>query len=475
MPTISCVGKAVAALGAGLVGVAAESSRAQCTYMWEQVASNNTPAGRSGGALVYDEARQELVLVAGSTLLPANRNQTWVYANGNWTLRSQNSPRASTLFASCYDRARSCVVIFGGTGAGVIGETYEWDGSAWNLRATTGPSPRSSSSMVYDTARNVCVLFGGSGRTAAEITLEDTWEWDGSSWRVRTIPGPPARFGHSMVYDQTRAEVVMFGGSNLTTGSLCDTWSFDGQEWRQRASSGPGLRTQCTMAYDPVRNATVLIAGHSVGIGSTSDTWVWDGNAWSLSGIGTLPNRNRTVLAYVPPMGGLMCFSGSSTGLNDFRLLRSETALPTLFVPSDQIVSQGTNVRVEAPVAASGATYAWDRWPARISTDGPTGFGSVITGSNTRLLDISNAQRADTGICQALISTPCGRASVGQLLVVLCPADFDEDENVTADDLAEYINDYFSGLSMRTDFNHDGVIDSEDLIEYINSYFGPCR
>ena len=41
------------------------------------------------------------------------------------------------------------------------------------------PSPRSGFSMAYDTSRNVLVLHGGivpGGR------LQDTWEWDGSTW-----------------------------------------------------------------------------------------------------------------------------------------------------------------------------------------------------------------------------------------------------------------------------------------------------
>jgi hypothetical protein len=35
---------------------------------------------------------------------------------------------------------------------------------------------------------------------------------------------PPARFGTGMAYDQTRGEVVMFGGSG-DSGYLGDTWT----------------------------------------------------------------------------------------------------------------------------------------------------------------------------------------------------------------------------------------------------------
>ena len=47
----------------------------------------------------------------------------------------------------CYDDARARVVMYGGmtipygSGAGLVGDTWEYDGNGWALAATFGPSP----------------------------------------------------------------------------------------------------------------------------------------------------------------------------------------------------------------------------------------------------------------------------------------------------------------------------------------------
>ena len=45
-----------------------------------------------------------------------------------------------------------------------------------------GPSARYLTDVAYDLRRNVLVLFGGGARDSATL-YDDTWEFDGSSWR----------------------------------------------------------------------------------------------------------------------------------------------------------------------------------------------------------------------------------------------------------------------------------------------------
>jgi len=56
-----------------------------------------------------------------------------------------------------------------------------------------------------------------------------------------------------------------------------------------------------------------------------------------------------------------------------------------------------------------------------------------------------------------------------------CPADFNNDGENTADDLADFIGGYF-GLPRdpRCDINRDGNIDPEDLTDFITIYFAGC-
>lgn len=113
-----------------------------------------------------------------------------------------------------YDAGRGVTVLFGGDDGSRLNDTWEWDGSTWAERTpATSPSARRDPAMAYDAARGVTVLFGGDDGSP----LSDTWEWDGSSWTERLTPtSPPGRREHAMVYDVARGVTVLFGGSGST-------------------------------------------------------------------------------------------------------------------------------------------------------------------------------------------------------------------------------------------------------------------
>ncbi len=54
-----------------------------------------------------------------------------------------------------------------------------------------------------------------------------------------------------------------------------------------------------------------------------------------------------------------------------------------------------------------------------------------------------------------------------------CPADFNADGTLNADDLGDFITAYFDGLP-TADYNADGVINADDLADYITAYFTGC-
>ena len=123
------------------------------------------------------------------------------------------------------------VVLFGGQlpGASQTGDTWEWDGVSWSLQdagdpdGVTAPMRRQDHAMTFDRHRMVTILFGAdSGGTQ----LDDTWEWNGSTWIKRSpTTAPEARSDHAMAYDSDRCETVLFGGYN-GTDVLGDTWLY---------------------------------------------------------------------------------------------------------------------------------------------------------------------------------------------------------------------------------------------------------
>lgn len=182
--------------------------------------------------------------------------------------------------AMVYDEAREVVVLFGGATLGADGkaapqnDTWLWDGKTWRrMQPANPPSPRAFHAMVYDPARRVTLLFGGSSDDGA-TGLDDTYVWDGERWSPANVnPRPAARCKHSLAFDADRKVVVLYGGSEQR-----DTWEWDGGSWGlMQAKSYPKYRTGPGLAYSPNDHRVLLFGGS----GRDGTAWTWDGKAWT--------------------------------------------------------------------------------------------------------------------------------------------------------------------------------------------------
>lgn len=199
-----------------------------------------------------------------------------------WTRPHLLENRADHALA--HDASRDRIVLFGGYSADrALADTWEWDGSAWRLRApATSPPARGEHGLVYDTARGRVLLFGG--RDNQRNWLADTWEWDGNDWRLLApATSPSARGACALTYDAARGRVVLFGGSD-DSGLLGDTWEWDGSTWRLRSPLvSPPARAYHGLAFDAARGVSVLHGGvfqERGFVGVRDDTWEWDGTIW---------------------------------------------------------------------------------------------------------------------------------------------------------------------------------------------------
>jgi Concanavalin A-like lectin/glucanases superfamily/CARDB/NHL repeat/Galactose oxidase, central domain len=231
--------------------------------------------------VAYNPDDQVTVLFGGTDEIGFH-NDTWQYDGLTWapidTLTAP-SPRNGARMA--YDRSRQRMVLFGGyygPGGLFFDDTWEYSDGQWTQRTPTHhPPARESSTLAYDARRGVVVLFGG-GRDAGSTVYGDTWEWDGTDWTQRLdLPAsPPARWAHSMTYDEGRQRIVLFGGLTGVTDGFNDTWEYDGQTWTQvRALHGPSARWDAGLAYDVLNRRTVLFGGMywDGGFGWWDDTW----------------------------------------------------------------------------------------------------------------------------------------------------------------------------------------------------------
>ena len=360
---------------------------------WASINASPRPPATRDCAMVYDPAREVIVLHGGNT----SGNQTWQYDGAAWTNVTVSGAPSRYGHAMAYDAARGRIVLFGGRWSGRMADTWEYDGASWTQVATTNsPSPRDAVRMAYDAARQEIVLFGG--QTDSAISSE-TWAYDGADWaRLEPVLAPSARSSHVMAYDATRARIVLTGGNsgdqttwefdgtnwqqNLATplpqagqysamayvgdgetvlfggswSGLSDTtWRYDGTRWR---SLTPAPRHRHAIAYDAERGRTVLFGGN-IYTGATQETWVHDGTGWVELEPSSAPSaRTQHAMAYDARRDRVVLFGGNTGGNETWEFDGTEWA------------------RISTPVAP------WSRYNHAMAYDAARGRIVLFGGSN---------------------------------------------------------------------------------------------
>ncbi|MFH0887751.1 MAG: fibronectin type III domain-containing protein [Planctomycetota bacterium] len=239
---------------------------------WILVPSDNKPSARYGHAMSYDSARNKIVLFGGSDW----SDGTWERDGTQWILKSpDHKPSGRYGHVMTYDSGRGKIVLFGG----IIGssdkdirsdETWEWDGTDWTLKSPNHkPLGRRYPAMAYDSGRGKVVLFGGE---TDSVYSDETWEWDGTDWTLRTpIHKPLGLWGTAMTYDSKRHRILFYRGFGWTN----EFWSWDGTDWTLiKSPANSSAKCSHAMVYDSTRDRIVCIG--------QDETWEYSGIEWSL-------------------------------------------------------------------------------------------------------------------------------------------------------------------------------------------------
>lgn len=270
---------------------------------WTQKTPSRTPSVRGGHRMVFDAARGEVVLFGGgSSFGSATFNQTWTWDGTTWTQRTPaTSPTARFEPGMVYDAARQEVVLFGGNSpSGLTSDTWVWNGTTWTQRVVTGPTARSAPMVTFDSDRAVSVLFGGGSPL-----VNDTWEWNGATWRrVTTAASPLARYRGGLAYDPVRRRCLLFGGFSPFRN---DTWSFDGTNWTQLTpATVPLARDAFGFEFDPDRGCVYMFGGDGSST-PQNDSWRWCSRGVTRSydvGCAGSGTTAPTLSAAAPAIGG---------------------------------------------------------------------------------------------------------------------------------------------------------------------------
>jgi len=277
-----------------LVSLLASRTMGQLCPAWKLV-DGGPCEQQSRLCMSYDEARARVVLFSGSDGGPGGgtwQPDTWTWdLQGGWVVADACGPLRRTRGGMVWDEATQSTLMFGGlTPGGVfVNDLWQWDGSRWTefvVGSGVRPAPRGAFAMAYDRVRGRVVVYGGASDPVMGVPLfDDTWEWDGNMWEKRDVPGPSARSGSCMAFDEVSSTTILFGGrGDDEFGTLLDdTWRWDGSGWTKLdPAHHPSPRRIASLHFDRTRGKLLLIGGY-LGFQPPSDeVWAWTGSDWSL-------------------------------------------------------------------------------------------------------------------------------------------------------------------------------------------------
>jgi hypothetical protein len=238
---------------------------------WSVQPSASTPPAWVMRSAVYDRARDRVVSVYSD-------GSTWEWDGANWTsgpaagLPDSNDDATKLV----YDDARGRVLAVTSPDFPTPLSTWSYDGKAWADLGAALPR-RVRYGLTYDARRDRLVVFGGALLQSDGTTnlTDETWEWDGASWAQRAPATSPGAREAVLAFDRARGRVVLFGGAGPPSGNtlpLNDTWEYDGTTWTlMRPPSAPPPRFVARMVFEERAGATLLIGGR--GTPPSNDVW----------------------------------------------------------------------------------------------------------------------------------------------------------------------------------------------------------
>jgi len=279
-----------------------------------------------GVGMAYDAHDGYVVLFGGCfcNVPPyTDSNQTWMYANGNWTnISSLTRPPVGpdSDFAMVYDSEDGYVLRVSSSGV-----TSTFQNGSWNLSTVGSLGPRGDAVMFDDPTDGYVVLYGGADDPLSANS--DTLTYVRGVWTDHYPPGPNVDSEASAVWDPYSGVAVLYGGighdtdfSPISGGAT--TWVYQNASWINLTEYIQGAPPACdycvgSLAFDPSTNSTILVGnGNSTSPGNI--TWVLSTQPLLVgvaSNLGSATDLDWNTTLSVLVLGGTLTYSYSWSGL----------------------------------------------------------------------------------------------------------------------------------------------------------------
>ncbi|MBN1658551.1 MAG: hypothetical protein JXA93_09135 [Anaerolineae bacterium] len=285
------------------------------------------PPPRAQHSAIWDIENRRMIVFGGHTF-NYNYGDLWALeyegTTGKFHWRqltpAGTPPPARRWHTAVYEYPGARMIVFGGGGVwGLLNDVWILDltpgAEAWSQQAVSGtiPQGRVQHAAALENYGVAMYVFGGAGSGGA--LLDDTWQLDITTWQwnqiLRTGPQPPARRGHTMVFNPTGGHELMVYGGLGNNGFLGDFWESTGygDPWIESTTEGgpPAAR-----------------AWHTMVSGGHYDLWVIGGRGmdpmagetqWSLDFSGSWPPDWVVQSPLLPAWGGASRQSGDEPAM----------------------------------------------------------------------------------------------------------------------------------------------------------------
>jgi uncharacterized repeat protein (TIGR02543 family) len=289
---------------------------------WQQISTTgSSPQPRGSHAVIYDPIRDRMI-VSGGTTEDGFFNDTWALslATSTWT---ELPPGPQSTFAGAFhDLIRDRMVLVDGLKPGAVWTLDLSDTSRWIAVEPSGPLPaqREGSAYAYDPVRDRILMFGGESPSLWrndlwELTLSDTPSWN----QLSASNAPPPRWNSTGIYDETRDQMVIFGGGSIN--AYADTWVLPlaGPLIWSRLFPGeftPTPRSEQATVWDGPRQRMIVFGGQGPEGASLNDAYalsVAGTPDWTrINAMDSLPDRRASMTAIADTHDRMIVFGGRS-------------------------------------------------------------------------------------------------------------------------------------------------------------------
>ncbi len=140
--------------------------------------------------------------------------------------------------------------------------------------------------------------------------------------------------------------------------------------------------------------------------------------------------------------------------------------------PSALDICQGGEGSLMLAAAIDVSNPRWRKDGVELS-DGPTAWGSVISGATTPMLTIGQATLDDAGLYDCQTDSACGPTDAVSSLVRVCPSDFDCSGFVDTDDFTAFVHEFELGND-SADVDRTGFVDTDDFTYFVLAFESGC-